>query len=177
MVPADKNSTKIEALTRPLFENWKKKKKITSVYYRTPKGKFIPSPQEKRQGPRFKVSSKGLQPKIDILTPISTLTELDNTKLDRTYSWPYRLLHANIVITTALPIEHSILFPISVENFETKQFQRNKRKILECQILKINIHVLNEWLKWLLIWIKWLLIYMYRLSSGHWPDLKAFYST
>ena len=43
------------------------------------------SPQEKRQGPRFKVSSERLSPEIDILiqssvtrlSPIQKLTELD----------------------------------------------------------------------------------------------------
>ena len=44
------------------------------MHYRNPKGKFILSPQEQRQGPRFKVSSEGLSPEIDILirSPVHT---------------------------------------------------------------------------------------------------------
>ena len=39
-------------------------------------GEIILSPQEQHQGPRFKVSSKGLSPEIDILIrlPIEVLT-------------------------------------------------------------------------------------------------------
>ena len=50
-----------------------------------PKGNFILSPQEQRQGPRFKVSSERLSLEIDIhvliLSPIPTLTEPDNAQL------------------------------------------------------------------------------------------------
>ena len=35
------------------------------MHYINPKGKFILSPQEQRQGPRFKVSSEGLSAEID----------------------------------------------------------------------------------------------------------------
>ena len=46
--------------------------------YINPKGKFILSPQEQHQGPRFKASSEGLSPEIDsilIQSPIPVLTE------------------------------------------------------------------------------------------------------
>ena len=61
-----------------LFEKLKRKWKLHCV---NQKGKFIIlPPQEHRQGPRFKVSSEGLSPEIDILivirSPIQVLTEV-----------------------------------------------------------------------------------------------------
>ena len=55
----------------------KLKKKNWKLHYINPKGKFILSPQEQHQGPRFKVSSDGLSTEIDILirSPIQVLTE------------------------------------------------------------------------------------------------------
>ena len=50
---------------------------VGASVYINPKGKFILSPQEQHQSPRFKVSSKGLSPAINILirSPIQVLTE------------------------------------------------------------------------------------------------------
>ena len=46
------------------LKNWKKIKIALDI---NPKGKSILSPQEQRQGPRFKVSSERLSTEIDIL--------------------------------------------------------------------------------------------------------------
>ena len=52
--------------------------KIWKLYYNDPKGKFILSPQEQRQIPRFKVSSEGLLLEIDVLmrSPIKVPSEV-----------------------------------------------------------------------------------------------------
>ena len=49
------------------------------LIYINPKVKLILSPQEQRQGPRFKVSSEGLSTEIDIPlpSPIQVLTKAD----------------------------------------------------------------------------------------------------
>ena len=56
----------------------KKKKFFEKLHYVNPKGKFILSALEQRQGPRFEVSSEGLSPEIDILvrSPIQLLIEM-----------------------------------------------------------------------------------------------------
>ena len=73
--------------------------KIIKLHCINPKGKFILSPQEKRRGPRFKVSSEGLSSEINILirSPIPTLTEFDNALLDHAYVWPYQYVKNHLI--------------------------------------------------------------------------------
>ena len=58
-----------------LFFSWNWEKKFHCI---NPRRKFIMFPQEKRQGPQFKVSSERLSPEIDIWSHIPKLTEPDN---------------------------------------------------------------------------------------------------